>query len=323
MRIKRTKLKKELNKYYGIDWEKPDKIKYNCLKGKQTLFSIAKKLDLKKENLNIVFIRYKNKLTNDSYFEGFQYEKDDLTKFFIPDWRGTCSLMPFYNKTDVLTALKRASFVHVFQVEPDALNEVKKIKLDERLFYNDDLNFRVKIDGTAYINSQNLRSNIDVMINGKKHRLDIGFMHGNIGTLKNYTLKEFVDKSGYSLVNHRNKLNSRLCAKRHKTLENAIINHKFDKKNDDLFYNIIELKDLVSNSLSRARNSYRIKLCSNWLDACAVFMEQYETHEQFIKNVFNENTHRLRMYHSIKEVYDAIDELNEKIRIYKDGILKG
>lgn len=327
IKIKRTKLKKELNNTYGIDWQKTNKIKYNCLKGKQTIYSIVKKLDLKKENLNLVFVRYKSRITKDSYFEGFQYKKNDLTKFIIPDWKYSNILRPFYNKTNVLNALKQATFVHVFQVEPDALNEVKKEKLDEKLFYNDDLNFRVKIDGEIYINSQTLKNNINVMINGKKQRLDIGFSHGYIsnrpGTIKDYTLAEFVDKSGYSLINHRNKLESRFAQKKRQTLADAIKNHEFDRKNDELFYSIIELKDIIARDLSRARNSHRIKQMARRLYDCAEFMEKYEEHETFIRNVFDDNVHRLRSYHSKQDVNEEIERFSNKIQEYREKILRG
>lgn len=327
MRIIKTRLKKELNLAYGIDWQKTDKIKYNCLKGKQTIYSIVKKLDLKKENLNLVFVRYVNRNSKYSYLEGFEFDKNDLTKFSIPDWKHVDFVRPFYNKTDALNGLKNACFVHVFQIEPDALNEIKTEKLDSKLFYNDDLNFRVKIDGEAYINSKTLTNNINVMIDGKKHRLDIGYGYGYIsntpGTIKNYTLAEFIDKSGYSLINYRNRLESRLAQKKRQNLADAIRNHEFDKQNDELFYGIIELKDLIARDLSRARNSYRIKQMADRLNACANLMERYEEHEMFIRNVFDDNAHRLRSYQSKQDVNEEIERFSNKIQEYRKKILRG
>lgn len=322
-----NKIKKELYKKYGIDWQQSEKIKITKIDGKdlKTIKSIAKLLDLKKENLNLIFFYWTKEhgYYDYDYFKGIELSKEDISKFSLID--NMFNLSSFYSKKDVNAALKEEEKeLYIIEVMPDAVTgEKKDFHLDNKLFYNDDLNFRVKIKNDAYISSVNLQRIQDVYVNGKKYLLEISYLHGRIGSLKKYTLADFIDKSGYSLINHRNKLNSRLQAKKNAHLVDAIKSRKFLKENDKLFYAILKIKDTIADDLRLARNSHRLYKKADFLYDLSYLMKDFERHESKIEKADDEHVSSYDKYTTIEQVEENIENLTEKIKNFKEKYLRG
>lgn len=257
------------------------------------------------------------------YFKGIELSHEDLSKFSLIEHCHKIS--SFYCKKDVNAALKEEEKnIYVIEVKPDAVKgEQKDFRLDEKIFYNDDLNFRVNIKGEEYISSINLQRIQDVYVNEKKYLLEISYLHGCIGSLKKYTLSDFIDKSGYSLINHRNKLNSRLRAKKNAHLIEAIKGRNFLKENDKLFYAILKIKDTIADDLRLARNSHRLYKKADLLYGLSYLMRDFERHENKIEKADDEHVSIYDKYITIEQVEENIKELTEKINNFKEKYLRG
>ena len=321
----KTYYKKDLNKIFGIDWQQTEKIKYSCLKNCNTINKIVKKISLNPENLNLICIKKKNSYKQ-SYLKIIVLRKD-LKNFDLLE-KTNNFVRTFYTKGDAIDEIKKANYIHVFSVEPDALNLVQpERKIDKELFYNEDLNFRVKIKSDIYIRSKKLDAGIDVMIDGKKYFLNIGYSHGYIssipGTIINYTLSDFVDKSGYSLINHRNRLKGRLEKKQYETLIKNITNNKFQKANDNIFYLLDEIREIIASKLLENKSKHGCYKTSCYLTELLKLWQNFEEHEFTLEISLNMGISKYKKYTNTKEVLDTIQSLKKQAEKLKSKILKG
>lgn len=332
--LKKTRIKKTLYDIYGVDWQQSEKIKVSCKKNpygiKLTPTKIWKLFDLKKSNLNLVLIRYK---TASRYQRCELLEIDKEDKVFIDTVDASAiknqyyyknpsfSLYgKFFSKTDAMNEIKSAEYIHVIEVTPEALRVVKQEKsLDSQLFYNDDLNFRIKPLLPKGSDWAEFNHNIKVNINGKLKRLDIGFAHGAIGSVKNYYLADFVDKSGYSLINHRNKLKAKLEKLHQENLIQAI-----DKKEHiapiKSAYRLIEnMMTILSVKLTASStNIYYTRLkdfveIQDCLDCCIKALTRLKNLEEIIEEIKNSRKGGYGGYHSYQDILDTVESIKQYV----------
>ena len=278
--------KKSLHNKYGIDWQRTALITINRHAGNFTIKGIVKEFDLKSEDLNFIFVKYKGTYRT---LDGIKLDKD-LSNF---------DLIGFYSKKDFNEVRKREDIeVLVVSVKKEA---IRWTNLKEESIWN---LTRFADTNTRFIYK---RDKGDLFLNGYKY---YAWNHRR-------ELDEALDKSGYPIISQRRKLQAKLQQVNKSKFEKVRYT-KFSKDNALIKKRIDDLKNTLANKLIETDKYAGLYKIENALSTLNFTVRCFEGHMTKLLNPESESCYT--RYDSIQEVEKEIVFLNNRLNEVEDKI---
>ena len=276
--------KKLLHDKYGIDWQRIDLITINRHVGNFTIKGIVKEFDLKSEDLNFIFVKYK-----DTYrtLDGVKLNEN----FSNYDLFGFCSKKDFEEvrkKEDIevlVVSIKKEAIRWTNPKEKSVWNLTRFADINTRFIYR--------------------RNEGDLFLDGYRYS---AWNH-------RWELDEALDKSGYPVLAQRRKLETKLQQINKNKFEKVRYT-KFSKDNALIKKRIDDLKNTLANKLIKTDKYAGLYKIENAISTLNFTVRCFEEH---MTKLFNPESCYTR-YGSIQEVEKEITFFNNRLNEVEEKI---